>query len=144
MKIQLKRSSTTTNGAAKAPTSGQMDYGDLAVNFAAEDPAIFVKDSNDNIIRISSIGMPDTNDPNEQPGTLDDRYINRAGDAMTGFLGLHADPTAAMHAATKQYVDQEVADIDIPAAPDIGVAPPTGNITDGQFWWDKNDGRLYI
>jgi hypothetical protein len=27
---------------------------------------------------------------------------------MTGFLTLHADPTAAMHAATKQYVDGEV------------------------------------
>ena len=31
--------------------------------------------------------------------------VARAGDTMTGFLTLHADPTAAMHAATKQYVD---------------------------------------
>lgn len=33
-------------------------------------------------------------------------YLSKAGDSMTaGFLTLFQDPTAAMHAATKQYVD---------------------------------------
>jgi len=32
--------------------------------------------------------------------------VARAGDTMTGFLTLHADPTAAMHAATKAYADR--------------------------------------
>ena len=31
--------------------------------------------------------------------------VSKAGDAMTGFLTLHADPDAAMKAASKQYVD---------------------------------------
>lgn len=31
--------------------------------------------------------------------------VAKAGDTMTGFLTLHADPTSALHAATKQYVD---------------------------------------
>ena len=31
--------------------------------------------------------------------------LNRAGDTMTGFLTLSADPTNALHAVTKQYVD---------------------------------------
>jgi len=31
--------------------------------------------------------------------------VARSGDTMTGFLTLHANPTADMHAATKQYVD---------------------------------------
>jgi microcystin-dependent protein len=31
--------------------------------------------------------------------------VAKAGDTMTGFLTLNADPTSAMHAATKQYVD---------------------------------------
>ena len=35
----------------------------------------------------------------------DARYINTAGDTMTGDLTLFADPTTAMMAATKQYVD---------------------------------------
>ena len=31
--------------------------------------------------------------------------VDRTGDVMTGFLTLNADPTAVLHAATKQYVD---------------------------------------
>ena len=31
--------------------------------------------------------------------------VAKAGDTMTGALTLHADPTSALHAATKQYVD---------------------------------------
>jgi hypothetical protein len=31
--------------------------------------------------------------------------VLKAGDTMTGFLSLNADPTANLHAATKQYVD---------------------------------------
>jgi len=32
-------------------------------------------------------------------------FVNVSGDTMTGFLSLHADPTNALHATTKQYVD---------------------------------------
>ena len=35
-------------------------------------------------------------------------YVKKAGDTMTGFLTLHANPTANLHAATKQYVDATV------------------------------------
>lgn len=45
---------------------------------------------------------------------VDTNTVASAGDTMTGFLTLHADPTAALHAATKQYVDAAVAgDADI-------------------------------
>lgn len=48
--------------------------------------------------------------------------------AMTGGLTLPANPTAALHAATKQYVDAQVS---APAMPGViaiygGVAPPVG------------------
>jgi surface protein len=33
--------------------------------------------------------LPDPNDPNQQPGTLDDRYVNISGDTMTGPLVQH-------------------------------------------------------
>ena len=56
MKIQLKRSNVLDGGAAKQPTAGQMEYGELAVNYNNEDPAIFIKDSNDNIVRIAGAG----------------------------------------------------------------------------------------
>lgn len=38
--------------------------------------------------------------------------VNKAGDTLTGFLTLHADPTNALHAVTKQYVDNVAAGLD--------------------------------
>lgn len=38
-------------------------------------------------------------------GVADSRFVNAAGDTMAGFLTLHANPTANLHAATKGYVD---------------------------------------
>jgi chloramphenicol 3-O-phosphotransferase len=48
---------------------------------------------------------------------VDTTYVNIAGDTMTSFLSLHADPTSALHAATKQYVDTVMA---------AGGTPPMG------------------
>ena len=56
MRIQLKRSSVLSSGAAKEPLNTQMEYGELAVNFNTADPCIFLKDSGDNIIRIAGEG----------------------------------------------------------------------------------------
>ena len=39
----------------------------------------------------------------------DNTRVALAGDTMTGFLTLHANPTANMHATPKQYVDSEIA-----------------------------------
>lgn len=36
---------------------------------------------------------------------LNSTYLQLSGGTLTGFLTLHADPTSALHAATKQYVD---------------------------------------
>lgn len=58
MKIQLKRSSVLDGGAAKEPSAAQMEYGELAVNYNNNDPTIFLKDNNDNIIRIAGAGAP--------------------------------------------------------------------------------------
>ena len=54
MKIQLKRSNVLEGGAAKAPTAGQMEYGELAVNYNETDPVIFIKDNSNNIIRLTN------------------------------------------------------------------------------------------
>ena len=79
MKIQLKRSNVLEGGVAKTPTAGQMEYGELAVNYNTSDPAMFIKDSANNIIRISNMNgglIPDITDPNYQADTLDDRYLS--------------------------------------------------------------------
>tara|TARA_R110002126_G_scaffold35251_1_gene108721 strand:+ start:24896 stop:26392 length:1497 start_codon:yes stop_codon:yes gene_type:complete len=41
--------------------------------------------------------------------TLQGDRVLRAGDTMTGFLTLNADPSSALHSATKQYVDALIA-----------------------------------
>ncbi len=54
MKIQLKRSNVLDGGAAKAPTAGQMEYGELAVNYSTTDPVLFIKDSSNEIVRLTN------------------------------------------------------------------------------------------
>ena len=56
MKIQLKRSNVLDSGSAKSPTAQQLEYGELAINYNNNDPAIFMKDSSNNVIRISGAG----------------------------------------------------------------------------------------
>ena len=143
MKLQLKRSNVLEGGFAKQPTTAQMEYGELAVNYNADDSCIFIKNSNNQIIRISNAGIPVPGDDNPQSGTLDDRYVMLAGSTMTGPLILNADPTDNLGSATKQYVDTQIGDIDIPAAPETSPAPPETPVA-GQLWWNTNDGRLYI
>ena len=57
MKIQLKRSNVLADGVAKEPTAGQMEFGELAVNYNANDPVIFIKDSSNNILRLTNINQ---------------------------------------------------------------------------------------
>ena len=79
MKIQLKRSNVLETGKAKVPTSAQLDYGELAINYNADDPTLFLKDSNDNVIKFGGTSA------------YDDRYVQRAGDNMTGDLTFGTD-----------------------------------------------------
>ncbi len=57
-KIQHKRSSVLISGAAKAPTSAQLDYGELAINYSSTDPQFFIKDSSGSVISILSSYAP--------------------------------------------------------------------------------------
>ncbi len=55
----------------------------------------------------------------------DGRYLGFGGGTLTGALTLSADPTSALHAATKQYVDNAVQGLD--AKPSVRAAT-TGDI----------------
>jgi len=55
MKIQLKRSQKVNSGAPIPPTVAAMEYGELAVNYNASDPTIFIKDSANQIVEIASV-----------------------------------------------------------------------------------------
>jgi len=86
MKIQLKRSSVLDGGAAKEPTASQMEYGELAVNYSETDPAIFLKDAADNIIRISGVGNISDDGQVEVPST-----VNPPPNPSDGNLWYNAD-----------------------------------------------------
>lgn len=61
--------------------------------------------------------------PNDR--TVELAKVNIDGDTMTGFLTLSADPTANLHAATKQYVDSTVGG--------AGYLPVTGGTMTGDI-----------
>ena len=76
MKIQLKRSNVIEGGGAKPPSTQQMEYGEIAINYNKEDPAIFMKNTQGDIIRISGVGsvsddgqveLPASNTPPANP-----------------------------------------------------------------------------
>lgn len=74
----------------------------------------------------------------------DPNALPKAGGTMTGFITLHADPTANLHAATKQYVDAAVSGSNILWAGATTLANvqatyvsyPTG--TKVAFWEERN------
>ncbi|MFA5935250.1 MAG: hypothetical protein WC787_00115 [Patescibacteria group bacterium] len=77
----------------------------------------------------------------------DGRYVNAAGDTMTGFLTLNADPSLPMQAATKQYVDNSVSaagggDVTgVSAGTGILVTTPNGPVPSVAFDPAYGDGR---
>ncbi|WLB24945.1 hypothetical protein QIH85_23990 [Bradyrhizobium japonicum] len=106
-------------------------------------------------------------------GALNPAYVQKAGDTMTGALTLSGDPTANLHAVTKQYSDTKLAKAGgimtgnlvlagDPSAPamaatksyvDAAVAakaavyisdtPPSG-VPDNSLWWESDTGLLFV
>lgn len=70
LNIVHKSSVATSGGSATAPAAGDLEYGEIAVNYASADPAIFVKNSANAIIRV-----------NEGDGTITTAKIS--GSAVT-------------------------------------------------------------
>jgi predicted transcriptional regulator len=92
------------------------DINDTLSNLSAEASAITV-------VPAGNIGSTNVQAAIEE---LDSEKVAKAGDTMTGFLTLHADPTADMHASTKKYVDDEIGALSFEASA-ISVSP-TGNL----------------
>tara|TARA_Y100000401_G_scaffold72133_1_gene58214 strand:+ start:32121 stop:33551 length:1431 start_codon:yes stop_codon:yes gene_type:complete len=112
VKLQLKRSSTLENGAAKPPLATQLAYGELAVNYNATKPKVFLKDSSNTVV-----------------GLTDD-YLELAGGTLTGDITLNGDPTAALMPATKQYTDNAITTLSNSISyPVTAVNSLTGNVT---------------
>ena len=57
-KIQHKRSSVLSSGSAQAPTTSQLDYGEIAINYNTSDPQLYIKDSSGAVISILNSYAP--------------------------------------------------------------------------------------
>ena len=132
MKLQLKRSNVIESGAAKEPTASQLEFGELAVNYNKEDPAIFLKDSNNNVIRISGIGniaddgqveLPASNTPpaNPLPGNL---WYNSEDGRLYIY---YKDPD------TEQWVDASPDSWDPSSYPDVNNDTPQSGTLDDRY-----------
>lgn len=61
-------------------------------------------------------------------GLVDSRYLQLSGGTLTNFLTLHADPTSALHAVTKQYVDNLASGLDYKAAVRVATTANIANL----------------
>jgi len=67
----------------------------------------------------------------------DSTFVKKSGSTMTGFLTLHADPTANAHPATKQYVDGKVT---LEAIQDL-LGSSFGDSTSVDFTYDDTNNK---
>ena len=155
MKIQLKRSNQLEGGEAKKPSVSQMEYGELAVNYNTEDPALFIKDSADQIVKLKiapaatvliADTAPDISD--SEIGTL---WWNSSEDSGQLFI-LYDDPSGGGggDVGGPKWIE---------ASPTTGgsgsggaevlvseTAPVIDDLEEGSLWWNSSstDLQLYV
>lgn len=115
MKIKLKRSSVLEGGKAKEPTPAQMEYGELAVNYNASDPSVFIKDSNNQIVKISE----NNNDIGD--GSLTLKSFG-TGDSSTGTF-------TANQTGSSDITLPQISYTDLKDVPPNAAAPGNGALT---------------
>ena len=161
MKIQHKRSATAIGGKAKEPTAAQTERGELCINFSREDPALFIKDVDENIIRvggdlslyqkIEDVPSATIVCPPSEIDTLSPPDIRGEGslwwNTEDGILYVwYEDADSSQWVITVPQGGG--AGGDVPPGTTVGTAPPL-NPEVGQLWWNSDDtenggGRLYV
>lgn len=114
-------------GSANVPLATTTVFGisKLSVDAANVDNPIVVGDNdyrnfndryplphNQAATTITTVPVGIINGPNVQSNLqiINDSFVKKAGDTMTGYLNLHADPATSLQAATKHYVDTRTLD----------------------------------
>ena len=118
----LPSSAVITNPSGTAPSSPTL--GQLWLDTSQTPDELKVYDGTE-FVRVDPIGISqdDADDRYLQTTNAATTYLPLAGGTLTGTLTLDAAPTADLQAATKKYVDDEIADI--PAATDL---TPAGTV----------------
>ena len=107
--VTLSVDATSANTASKVVArdgSGNFSAGTVTANLVGN----VTGDASGNAGSATRLQTPRTINGVSFDGTAnitvaDSTKVPRSGGSMTGFLTLHANPTASFHAATKQYVD---------------------------------------
>ena len=165
MKLQLKRSNVLESSAAKEPTAAQLDFGELAVNYNTGDPAIFLKDSSNNVIRISGVGnIADdglTNVPSGTTPPITAEAGNLWYNTDEGRLYIYyvdTDTSQWVDASPDSYNPAVIPDLSNPDyqpgtlddrynSSEVQETPPDVNLkNEGALWWNSQDGegQLYV
>jgi hypothetical protein len=141
VKLQLKRSNVLDGGKAKEPTPPYVEYGELCVNYNTSDPALFIKDSNDNIIRIA--GKNSVGSGSNPSGPINPNTGNNIGDVFfnTGDLILYYwDGTEWVPIANQK----NAADIYVGTFAEVDVEIPVAERRNGLLLWETEEGNLFL
>jgi hypothetical protein len=152
VKIQLKRSNVLDGGVAKAPTPEQMEYGELAVNYAASDATIFLKNSDNQVISF----YPSVKGQYVQSDGGND-ITGDISNTSTGYFQVSSGSTSQRIVPSANGMIRYNTDFnEYEGYASTGWAPlggggatvsqvvPDTNVKNGDLWWDSTDGRLYI
>ena len=134
-KIQVKKSNVLEGGSAKAPEASQMKFGEIALNYNANSPTIFIKDSNGQIISID-ISKLGTIDSGSTPPGIDnnvgDLFFDTGNNSLlfwngTSWVPLNANLSYNPAPTKGTIVNTAGNDADIPLADAVnaGLMSPT-------------------
>ena len=141
MKLQLKRSAVLDGGKAKEPTAVQVEYGELCVNYNQGDPALFIKDSLDQIIRIAGSGA--VGDGETPSGPTPPPTGNKPGDVFfdtTNNILMYWNGSEWVPIASQE----NAADIFVGTFAEVDAAIPVDDRAQGLLLWETTEGTLYI
>ena len=129
MKIQLKRSNVLESGQAKEPTSAQMEYGEIAVNYSNADPVLFIKDSANSIVRIANGFNGDYNSLTNKPTIGDGSITFTQGGNPVGTITVNQEGNTSIDFSEGGiYTAENGKGISINASREISIGDDWSNI----------------
>jgi hypothetical protein len=148
LKIQHKRSAVK----AKAPQPTDLEYGEIAVNYEASDPCIYIKDSANTIRRIGSQpgvlvfkgAVAPTSTAPTAPSTGHVYIMNAAGTMAASWTGMAGKNVVQNENIVWDGTEWETLGATYTSATVTTADTAPTNPKDGDLWYDSVGGELYV